>query len=392
MAGLFPDDEQQMSQMGLIASLLGAHKGDNIGLLFQNQANQMSQFKQRKQAQEMQAMQMAEMKRQQEQQAQMRGLAQSSFAPGQEAQGPMPDGQSPLMVGQGGGMPAYAQGMMQIDPMQGMALQHQIQQANKPDFMTVPEGATVYDKRNPHVPVMQGAPKLPTGMRMGANGPEYIPQYVSGQKDIRAAGATRVNVDTKQEGAFAQAFGKQNAEDYGKLMTNDATANGKLNKLTRLETLLKSSGNTGKLTPASMELKSVAASLGLKVDDKLPFQQAAQALSNEMALEMRNPAGGAGMPGAMSDADREYLTQIVPGLSKTPEGNALIVDAAKKMAQREKDIAKLARDYRAKTGRFDEGFYQLLSEYSAKHPLFTQAKQAAPANPVDSLVEQYRSK
>ncbi len=37
-------------------------------------------------------------------------------------------------------------------------------------------------------------PDLPEGMRMGANGPEWIPGYISGRGQISAAGATRVNV------------------------------------------------------------------------------------------------------------------------------------------------------------------------------------------------------
>ena len=38
-------------------------------------------------------------------------------------------------------------------------------------------------------------PNLPSGMRMGANGPEWIPSYLEGQKDLRAAGAARTNID-----------------------------------------------------------------------------------------------------------------------------------------------------------------------------------------------------
>jgi hypothetical protein len=98
----------------------------------------------------------------------------------------------------------------------------------------------------------------------------------------------------------------------------------------------------------------------------------------EMALEMRNPSGGAGMPGALSDSDRRYLQEMVPSLSKTAEGNKIMIDTAKKLAQREKDVAKLARDYKKQTGRFDEGFNQVLSDYSEKNPLFAAPSTLSP--------------
>jgi hypothetical protein len=158
-------------------------------------------------------------------------------------------------------------------------------------------------------------------------------------------------------------------------MKGDGIATSKITRLSRLENLLDQSGKTGKLTPNTMELKAAAESLGFKVDPKLPFQQAAQALSNELALELRNPAGGAGMPGAMSDSDRQFLTNMVPNLAKTPEGNKILLETHKKVAQREKDVAKLAREYKRKTGKFDEGFYEVLNEFSAKNPLFPQAQQ-----------------
>ena len=47
----------------------------------------------------------------------------------------------------------------------------------------------------------------------------------------------------------------------------------------------------------------------------------------EFALELRNPSGGAGMPGAMSDADRNFLASIPPSLANTKEGRALIANS-----------------------------------------------------------------
>jgi hypothetical protein len=289
------------------------------------------------------------------QQGQMRSLAQSAFGPnpnlvaGDDQGNPMP--QAPG----GGGMPEFAKGMMGIDPMTAISL---MPKPEKPRMAFAPNGQAV------------DMNALAPGQNYGKQPDWKDPEYIKAQSQIRAAGAPRVTVDTRQENEFSKAVGKHQGEDYSNLMKSDAMASTQLNKLNRLEAMLSSSGKTGKLTPATMELKAVADSLGFKVDPNLPFQQAAQALSNEIALTLRNPSGGAGMPGALSDKDREFLTNMVPNLAKTPEGNKMLIDTQKKLVQREKEVARLARDYRKKNGKFDEGFYDELAQFSAKNPLF----------------------
>lgn len=350
--------------------LLATRKGELGGLLgqFGQEADQRKQREMQEQIQRQQmearAMEMEQMRRQQADQEQIRGLGQRAFAPNQNLVHGDDEGNSMPSSG-GGGLPEFTQGMMGIDPFRGIGLQQQqeaqrLAQAklNEPKMAFAPNGVAVNMRA---LQPGQNFEKQPDWMN---------PAYQDFMMKKAAAGASRVNVDTRQETEFAKAVGKKQGEEYSDLMVSDAQANSKLNKLNRLDSLLASSGNTGKLTPATMELKAVADSLGFKVDSKLPFQQAAAALSNEIALELRNPSGGAGMPGALSDRDREFLQAMVPNVAKTPEGNKILLDTAKKLEQRKKEVAKLAREYRQKTGRFDEGFYQVLSEYSAKHPLF----------------------
>lgn len=206
------------------------------------------------------------------------------------------------------------------------------------------------------------------------------PEYIKAQMAIRAAGRPQVTVDTRQETEFSKKIGEMNAQEYVGLMKSGASAQSQSTKLARLEYLLGKSGQTGKFTPATKELKSAAESLGFKVDEKLPFQQAAEALSNEIALTLRNPAGGAGMPGALSDRDREFLQNMVPNLSKTPEGNKLIIESMKRLAKREQEVAALAREYRTKTGKFDDGFYAELAQKFGGKDLFGDiSSKAAPS-------------
>jgi hypothetical protein len=387
--GLFSEDPKSQALMQMAMGLLQGAPGQrknfgadfaNAGLMGLQGYNQGRVLQSRQadaeQQRQMQAMQLKQLQGQSADQDAMRAAAQRNFAPGTPQMQPT-DMETPSgPQGPGTFNPqGYARDIMGINPQAGMALQAQLAQMAAKERVKLGEGE-VLNERQPdgsYKTVAQGGQKLPNGMVVGPDGkPQYLPEYLQGQKDIRAAGKTQINIDNKQESAFATAFGKQNAEEYGKLMTSDALATSKLNKLGRLESLLDASGKTGKFTPNTMDLKAAADSLGFKVDPRLPFQQAASGLAKEMALEMRNPSGGAGMPGALSDADRQYLVDMTPNLANTPEGNKILLDTAKKLAQRDKDVARLARDYRKRTGKFDEGFYQELADYSTKNPLFPQ--------------------
>jgi hypothetical protein len=43
-----------------------------------------------------------------------------------------------------------------------------------------------------------------------------------------------------------------------------------------------------------------------------------------------------------------------------------------KMAKRDQEVAKIAREYRKKNGNLDEGFYDELAKFSEANPLFTK--------------------
>lgn len=171
--------------------------------------------------------------------------------------------------------------------------------------------------------------------------------------------------------------GKFFGQNYADLQKGAMDANTKIAKLDRMASLL-DGVNTGKLTPAGTELAAYGQSLGLNIDPKLGNKQAAVALANEIALQLRNPSGGAGMPGALSDRDREFLMSMTPSLASTPEGNRMLIEGMKKLSQREQDIAQLARNY--KGGNLDNGFYQVVQDYANKNPLF-QAPTGQPSAP-----------
>lgn len=190
----------------------------------------------------------------------------------------------------------------------------------------------------------------------------------------RAAGAQRNTVNIGQERKEAETVGVGMGKLYLDLQQSDRDSRSKIAKLDRMNQLLQGV-ETGRLTPLGVEIASFAQSLGIKLDPKLGNKEAAEALANEFALELRNPSGGAGMPGAMSDQDRKFLQNMAPGLSKTTAGRKLITETYKKIAERNGQIAKLAREYRKKNKTMDEGFEDVMQDFADKNPLFPTAEQ-----------------
>ena len=117
------------------------------------------------------------------------------------------------------------------------------------------------------------------------------------------------------------------------------------------------------------DLKRFGGAIGINSED-VGEGDAARAATNELALQLRNPSGGAGMPGALSDADREFLVQSTGGLSTTKVGRKLMVAHRLKLLEREEAVAKIMRDYRKSNGRIDEGVFDKIAEYGNKNPLF----------------------
>lgn len=122
-------------------------------------------------------------------------------------------------------------------------------------------------------------------------------------------------------------------------------------------------------------LKGIAASLNVDIAGK-GTEDAIQSITNKFALELRNPSGGAGMPGAMSDGDRTFLSSIPPGLSKTPAGRALISNGMRAVNNRDKQVADMAQQYEEKNGRLDMGFVREMRAWSNKNPMFDEQQKA----------------
>lgn len=224
--------------------------------------------------------------------------------------------------------------------------------------------------------------------------PDQVKQYVYARaqgyqgslldfkKEVASAGKTEVNILPGEK-----EYDKQNAKEFAemnrKMIDGAQSARMKVSVLTRMGDLLNDPNlYTGAGGDKVLSAKRLAKAVGIDVGD-LSSGEAMRAIGNQFALELRNPAGGAGMPGALSDKDREFLQASVPGLEQSREGNAKIIDYMKRVAQRSIDVERLRQDYVKKNGRLNEGFYRDLEAYSNANPLFPEADkqgagQAAP--------------
>jgi hypothetical protein len=215
--------------------------------------------------------------------------------------------------------------------------------------------------------------------------------YLAGKEAIGAASHPVTTINMKQEGKEGETVGEYYGKTYGNIQTAGLQAPGKIARMDALTGFL-NQVHTGQFAPQKLAITKVVKGLGfdpqaLGIDDTAGPAEAAQAIVRQMALELRNPSGGAGMPGALSDSDREYLSSMLPRLQSDPNAWPKIVDIYKRMAQRDIDVAQLTRDYRKQHGHADEGMFDALQQFSTAHPLFEpmQASDAAaPAAPASN--------
>lgn len=205
--------------------------------------------------------------------------------------------------------------------------------------------------------------------------------------------AASVTVNNKQESEFGKTVGKEFGDIYTGAIKAEFAAPRTIANYERLGSLL-SQVNTGKFTGTIQDMKAAAKAMGfdlnaMGVRDDVAPAQATRQISNMLALELRNPAGGAGMPGAMSDKDREFLVQSIPSMENDPAAIGKMIEYRKKLARRDQEIGKLAREYRNKNGRFDEGFFDELRVFAEANPLFPQTTTATPEQPASSGIRRY---
>jgi hypothetical protein len=212
---------------------------------------------------------------------------------------------------------------------------------------------------------------------MGPRNPTVIPEGASVRlpdgQIITPGGA-----GGRQARAFEQAIGKQQAERLGTINAAAQNARDQLASLEAMEQALneyntQSTLGTGNLAPYEAAVRRFAQHFGIAGAETAAAAELITSIQNRMALLMRNPDGGMGMPGALSDADREFLRSAQPGIDKSPAGNRLMIGIMRRMEQRKIEIAQLAESYIATHGNLT-GFEAAVRQYANANPLFADMR------------------
>lgn len=209
--------------------------------------------------------------------------------------------------------------------------------------------------------MLSGSRASALGFGSGFGGGTGLPQGVNGQGVITERNPGAVTYDNEIAKSYADRLKAINNSGFN--------APTQIAKLQRIGQLL-DDHEGGKFSNNALALAQYANSTGLKLDPKLGNKEAAAALSNELALTLRDPSNGAGMPGAMSDADRQFLASMAPGLGQSKEGRQQMINAGVALQKRNQQVMQMASRYQKKYGRVDDGFYTQLQDWAERNPLF----------------------
>ena len=300
-------------QMLLAAALLGGR--GNIGANLSQGLMGVHDYRQGETSRQLQGVQLQQAKDAIAQNEQRRQLAKTSFAPGAAPPVAMDDdGNQMPNVGAGGGIPDYAKGLMAMgDIDRAMA----IQQAQQKQYVKLGKGESLIDPRNPQRPIASGAPDLPSGMEMGPNGPQYMPAYLSGQRDIRAAGRPQTNVTVAGDKAFTVELAKLDAKQLDEMRDSAMKAQGGLSRIGEMKRLATEGVYSGWTATGRTGVANFFNTIGVPVDaKKLGNSQEYLKHAKELTLTVLKEGVGSNN---ISNADLTFVNETVPQLETNPQ-------------------------------------------------------------------------
>lgn len=216
------------------------------------------------------------------------------------------------------------------------------------------------------------------------------PQYVQTQKDIRSAGATRVQVDASQKGD--QELAKLDAKTLNELGEGVRKFREIMPDVDRVEKAL-TIASTGPTVNIRKTLGALAGEFGVKVGPETSELEIISSIQSRLAPAMRATGSG-----ASSDRDVAMFLDGLPNLLRTPEGNRLVIQQLRKIGERKQQEEQFMRSYYRQNGSSLDGVYEAMDKKFG--PLFTaqereamaapSAQQAAPPSPQDIEAEMRR--
>ena len=210
-----------------------------------------------------------------------------------------------------------------------------------------------------------------TAIELGHTDPKEVSSFVKDVVDTGKERAPLVSITGEDE--YAKQNAQQDTKRWGDITSNASSARSSVNDLMQMKEALADIKKTGIGQGAAKTLKNVGQSLFNMDFEGLDDTEMFDAMSKQLALKARSTGEGAGMPGSMSDSDRQFLVDIVPNLSKSKEGNEKLIDYMIRVEKRSIEKQKKAAQYRKKNnGRLDWEFEVEWDDYVESNPLFKE--------------------
>jgi hypothetical protein len=148
------------------------------------------------------------------------------------------------------------------------------------------------------------------------------------------------NPESMGNQTFQEAAARGDAERFGNIIQQGIQANRLQGDLNSLQELI-GPANTNTLAPLRMRLQGVANSVGINTDSlgRLGDAEAIQSIVQRLAPTLRQPGSG-----AQSDAELKGFLDSLPGLSRSREGNEIIVRTLSRFSERSQQEAAIAND------------------------------------------------
>jgi hypothetical protein len=192
----------------------------------------------------------------------------------------------------------------------------------------------------------------------------------------RGAGGNGITI-TNPDGTTTQIGGKGSASydvaegkglyELGKTIADEGrSGSAAVGRLSKMRDLLENEKvYTGIGSDQVQALQRFGALFG--VTEGIQDLETFNSLSKQAALDLMGGSLGSGF----SNADRDFVEGQVPTMQNTKAGNLALVGVLTKIAERKKDIAKFAADYKdAHGGKLDYKFDAALAEWAEANPLF----------------------
>lgn len=233
--------------------------------------------------------------------------------------------------------------------------------------------ATLNDKLIPN------ARKDREGRIVGPDNKEII-----GAVEVSGPGQRVLSASEVFQRSGARQQGKDLAKTTKEVRTKATGAKKNDIDLDRMALALNRYAKTGNLAKLKLDARKFAQGFGVPFDEEITGEtEVLAALGNLAALAVRNPESGLGLPGQTSNKDLDFLIASVPGLSRTAQGNLLLIKFAKRKNKMMRDLAvfqgEKIKEYR-KENKTSVGLppnlADDLSEFINEYEIFTESERS----------------